>query len=419
MASTVSAPTTHGELSELPTMAFGTCKVGFGKCEFLRNASPTDVDEGEVEAAILGAVAAGYRFFDCAQFYMNEAAVGRALQKSGLPRSQYFLGSKVWPDNIYGGAEPVVAQLRRSIQDLQCGYLDVYLVHWPVPGESGKKPGKHVAAYKALEDFTRGVAGERGNGNEVLIQRLGVSNYRVADFEELTRSGLRVFPYCNQFEVSPDLCRERTIAYFHAKNVKIQAFRSLGSGRLVAGVAAEAQDRGAERQKRLQSGEQGSKNQNATERAGGESELSSGAGDGREEEGRVFSAVCDVLEELNRGGQSPRTAEDNAKSAAESNADRRITASQVLLRWALQRGFTVMPKSLSRVRQEENIAASDERCGWRLSDAQMARLNGLTTTTALARFQGQYEHCIVANTALEGSMKGKIAFTDIDLARTV
>jgi len=84
-------------------------------------------------------VKAGYRFFDCAEFYNNEAMVGQALRECGVPREQLFLASKMWTTTIDKGEAAVRAQVEKSLADLQTDYLDLYLVHWPVPG-------KHVAA---------------------------------------------------------------------------------------------------------------------------------------------------------------------------------------------------------------------------------------------------------------------------------
>lgn len=77
----------------------------------------------------------GYRFLDCAQFYANEKAIGEGIAKSGVPRSELFIASKVWTTTIYEGPEAVQKQIEKTLADLGTDYLDFYAIHWPVPGE--------------------------------------------------------------------------------------------------------------------------------------------------------------------------------------------------------------------------------------------------------------------------------------------
>merc|ERR1712176_1674720 len=106
--------------------------------------------------------------------------------------------------------------MKKSIEELQCGYLDVYLIHWPSPNEN------HVNAYKVLQQFV----GESGP-----IRELGMSNYTIRDYEVLSSdAGVSVKPSVVQFEVNPLMYRKQTIDYFQAKGVKVQAYRSFLSG---------------------------------------------------------------------------------------------------------------------------------------------------------------------------------------------
>ena len=96
-------------------------------------------------------------------------------------------------------------------------YLDLYLIHWPVPG-------KHVRAYKTLEKLV----------DEGTIRSIGFSNYTIEDYEELKREGIRVKPVVNQIEVNPFLHRKRTIAYFQKhEGIVIQAYRGLRQGKTI------------------------------------------------------------------------------------------------------------------------------------------------------------------------------------------
>merc|ERR1719453_2800955 len=98
--------------------------------------------------------------------------VGATPASGGVPREELFLISKVWGDNVYKGKEAVKEQCQKTIADLECKYLDCYLVHWPTPG-------KHVEAYQALRELKA----------EGLVKSIGISNYTIEDYEELAKAG--------------------------------------------------------------------------------------------------------------------------------------------------------------------------------------------------------------------------------------
>jgi diketogulonate reductase-like aldo/keto reductase len=182
--------------NSMPLLGFGTYQV-------------TDDQTGET--VIHQALKCGYRLLDCASFYHNEAAVGRAIKTT--PRNNLYIVSKVWNDAIYGGKEAVRESCLKSIKDLDCQYLDLYLIHWPVPG-------KHVAAYHELIRLKR----------EGIVRDIGVSNYTIEDFEELLQSGIDVVPVVNQIEINPFLNRQRTIEYLRARGILPMSFRGLRNG---------------------------------------------------------------------------------------------------------------------------------------------------------------------------------------------
>ena len=158
--------------------------------------------------AILSAIGLGYTLLDCATFYHNEGMVGRAVAK--VDRTSVYIVSKAWNDAVYLGASAVREACLQSIKDLQCGYLDLYLIHWPVPG-------RHVEAYKELIQLQR----------EGLVRDIGVSNYTIEDYEELLAAGISVIPAVNQVEVNPFLHRTRTLDYFRQRGVQIMSYRGL------------------------------------------------------------------------------------------------------------------------------------------------------------------------------------------------
>lgn len=214
------------ELASRPliTLSDGTChpSIGFGtyKCGSIPASASASASSNTGEASppardiVSEALACGYRFLDCAQFYANEAEVGAAVADSGVARSELYLASKVWTSTIESGPEAVLAQLDRTLTDLGTEYLDLYCIHWPVPG-------KHVAAYKALEPLV--AAGK--------IRSLGLSNYSVEDYQELVASGLSVSPQINQIELNPFLYRKNTVDFFRAEGVLLQSYRALRDGK--------------------------------------------------------------------------------------------------------------------------------------------------------------------------------------------
>jgi diketogulonate reductase-like aldo/keto reductase len=173
------------------------------------------VKDEQCDKVICNAVKAGYRHFDSASFYGNEKAVGIALQKCGVPRSELFICSKVWNDAQKEGRAAVRQSFEQSVKYLQCDYLDLYLVHWPVPGH-------HVETYKELELLHK----------EGKIKCIGLSNYDEADYEELTEAEnhITVFPVVNQLEVSPAMYRPDLIRYFQQRNIVVASFKSLNRG---------------------------------------------------------------------------------------------------------------------------------------------------------------------------------------------
>lgn len=202
-----------------PQLGYGTYKVGFVPASASASAAG-DEKAGQSEAVtarecVRIALDVGYRFLDCAQFYGNEHEVGAAIQDSGVPRDELFLASKCWTDTIYAGPAAVRAQVLKTIEDLGCGYVDLYCIHWPVPG-------KHVEAYLELQRLQQ----------EGLIRSLGVSNYVVEDYQELMASPeVTVQPTINQIEINPFLYRRNTVAFFEHAGVKLQAYRALRDGK--------------------------------------------------------------------------------------------------------------------------------------------------------------------------------------------
>lgn len=238
MATTVTLETRYStedgvvrtNVDEMPLLGFGTYKVGSvpASATGAGGAAPELRPAAEV---LTDAIKAGYKMFDCAQFYENEDIIGRELQNAGGPRRQPFLISKVWGNRIHDGAAAVIEQFEKTRQDLGVTVIDVYLIHWPVPEK------KHVEAYKALQTLV--LQGK--------VRHLGLSNYTVEDYLELMEDpGVFIKPVMNQIEINPALNRTKTLLFFRSQGIHMQAYRGLGNGGLLknAVVAAVAERRG-------------------------------------------------------------------------------------------------------------------------------------------------------------------------------
>jgi diketogulonate reductase-like aldo/keto reductase len=200
-----------------PAIGFGTYKVGFIPASASASVAGVQATvERTAQECVADALSVGYRFLECAEFYGNEDQVGRAIQASGIPRTELFLVSKVWTTTIEKGPEAVRERLDRTLRDLQTDYLDLCLIHWPVPGH-------HVQAYKTLLELKA----------EGKIRGAGVSNYAWEDYVELKEAGIADadLPLVNQIEINPFLYRKNTIAKFREEGVLMQSYRSLRDGK--------------------------------------------------------------------------------------------------------------------------------------------------------------------------------------------
>ena len=150
---------------EMPLLGYGLYKVG--------------PEEGE--RCISDAIEAGYRLIDTAQYYGNEECVGRAIAKSGIPREEFFIVTKIWIDN--SGEERAYAALQKSFERLGTEYIDLVLVHQPF--------GDYYGTYRALERaYTEGT-----------VRSIGVSNFYQDKFYDLAYH-CRIYPMINQLETN-------------------------------------------------------------------------------------------------------------------------------------------------------------------------------------------------------------------------
>ena len=180
---------------EMPLLGFGVFQI-------------TDLEE--CERSVLDAIGAGYRLIDTAAGYGNEEAVGRAIQRSGLPREDFFITTKLWVADA--GYENARKAFERSMKRLQLDTLDLYLIHQPF--------GDVYGSWRAMEELYQ----------EGRIRTIGVSNFhpdRVMDFI----LHHKVMPAVNQIETNPFLQQIENQKFLQDKGVQIESWGPFAEGR--------------------------------------------------------------------------------------------------------------------------------------------------------------------------------------------
>jgi 2,5-diketo-D-gluconate reductase A len=179
-------------------------QVGFGVFQIPRP---------ETVRAVLTAFEAGYRHIDTAQMYGNEAEVGEAVAASGLPRGEVFLTTKL--HNERHGHDAALAALDESLERMRTAYVDLYLIHWPVPDED-----RYVATWRACEALL-------ADGK---ARAIGVSNLYADQLQRLAARAT-IVPAVNQVEVHPHVQRAGLRAYHRAHGIATEAWSPIARGR--------------------------------------------------------------------------------------------------------------------------------------------------------------------------------------------
>lgn len=171
-------------------------------------------DHDEAVRAIKNAIEIGYRSIDTASFYNNEVSVGQAVKESGVSREDLFITSKVWNDDQ--GYDYTLKSFEESLKRLDIGYMDLYLIHWPVAG-------KYKDTWKAFERLY----------DEGLIKAIGVSNFNQHHLEDLMKNSNEK-PVINQIELHPRLSQQALREFCKEQDIAVEAWSPIARGRLLA-----------------------------------------------------------------------------------------------------------------------------------------------------------------------------------------
>ncbi|MDI3195526.1 aldo/keto reductase [Pseudarthrobacter sp. AL07] len=171
-------------------------------------------DDDVAADAVVNALATGYRSIDTAAFYLNEAGVGEGLRRSGLPREEVHVTTKVWGDDH--GYDEALAAFDRSLSSLGLEYVDLYLIHWPLPAKD-----RYVETWRALERILR----------DGRAKSIGVSNFQPHHLERLI-ADTEIRPVVNQIELHPGFQNEAVREFNAQQGILTQAWSPLGRGRV-------------------------------------------------------------------------------------------------------------------------------------------------------------------------------------------
>jgi 2,5-diketo-D-gluconate reductase A len=184
---------------EIPQLGFGVFQV------------PPEETQETVEEAL----ATGYRHIDTAAAYRNEAGVGAAIAASGIGREDLFITTKLW--NSEQGFNSTLRAFEKSRERLGLDYVDLYLIHWPMPTED-----HYVDTWRAFERIQ-----EDGGSRSI-----GVSNFRVEDLERLKREVVYL-PTVNQIELHPLLQQAELRAWHAEHDIATEAWSPLAQGEVL------------------------------------------------------------------------------------------------------------------------------------------------------------------------------------------
>ncbi|KAI7873052.1 NADP-dependent oxidoreductase domain-containing protein [Spinellus fusiger] len=254
----------------------------------------------ELRPVVKEAIRTGYRLIDSASVYRNEKGLGNIIREIlqdesfGVQRKDLFITSKLAPkDQGYDACYNAVIS---SLEKFELEYLDLYLIHWPGTSklklDNPKNQENRTRSYQALEQLYK----------EGKIRQIGISNYTIGHLQHLIDT-CTVLPHVHQFELHPGLYQKDLISLCEKNHIQVQAYSSLGEGKLVNGkVDIEGLDQ--------------------------------------------------ISERLN------------------------VTKAQVLLRWAIQHGWAVIPKSTS----PERVKVNGDIFSFDLTDQDMNLLDDYHTS---------------------------------------
>ncbi|MCP2049127.1 UNVERIFIED_ORG: 2,5-diketo-D-gluconate reductase A [Paenarthrobacter nicotinovorans] len=169
------------------------------------------LNDAQVADAVVEAVSHGYRHIDTAVKYGNEKGVGNGIRTSGVDRGELFITTKL--DGEFQGSGKAIAGLDGSLERLGLDYVDLLLIHWPLP-----RRGEFFSTWKTFEEL-------QASGK---VRSIGVSNFKPAHLDQLFRE-TEVVPAVNQIQVSPSIPRTAARAFNESNGIVTESYSPLGA----------------------------------------------------------------------------------------------------------------------------------------------------------------------------------------------
>ena len=157
----------------------------------------------------------GYRAIDTAQIYENEAAVGKAITESGVPRDELYITTKIWTENF--SKEKLIPSLKKSLSDLQTDYVDLTLIHWPSPNDE-----------VSVDEFMNALLEAKSQG---LTREIGISNFTIPLMEKAIAAVGAENIATNQIELSPYLQNSKVVEWANKHGIHITSYMTLAYGK--------------------------------------------------------------------------------------------------------------------------------------------------------------------------------------------
>ena len=196
--------TLHNGL-QIPCVGFGTYKAA----------------DGNSADIIRKAINCGYRYFDTASFYQTEEYIGQAIRESKIAREDFLIASKAWKEEM--GYEEVKKAFYSTLERLGTDYLDLYLIHWPIPSLNyADWKELDLETWKAMEELYK----------EGKIRAIGLSNFFPHHIMNILEH-CEVRPMVNQIEFHPGYAQEATVRYCQENGIQVQAWSPIGRGRVL------------------------------------------------------------------------------------------------------------------------------------------------------------------------------------------
>ncbi|XP_060064996.1 aldo-keto reductase family 1 member B1-like [Ylistrum balloti] len=252
---------------------------------------------GEVGAAVKTAIRLGYRHFDCALAYGNEKEIGVAIKEAieggVVKREDLFITTKLW--NTYHSKGRVPEGCKESLTSLGLEYIDLYIIHWPLPMREGADlfPLTPDGKTDVIDiDYTETWTAMQDLVDQGLCRSIGVSNFNSKQVQRILDLGLKHPMTCNQIEISPYNANDKLLQFCKSRGIVVVAYSPLGSGDRPWATPEDP----------------------------------------------VLLEEPEIVKIATRYNKSP---------------------GQVLLRWGVQRGYIVIPKSVFEARQKQNLELFD------------------------------------------------------------